>query len=59
MLAIQEVRKKGIRVFGSVVDDYENVREIYGRDFSFDCRKDESLSKEFQKLIKKCCLLRG
>lgn len=59
MLAIKEARRKGIRVFGSVVDDYENVREIYGKDFSFDCREDESLSKEFQKLIKKYCLLRG
>lgn len=59
MLAIKEARRKGLRVFGAVVDDYENVSEIYGKDYSFDCRKDESLSKELQKLIKKYCLLKG
>lgn len=59
MLAIKEARRKGLRIFGAVVDDYENVSEIYGKDYSFDCREDKSLSREFQKLIKKYCLLKG
>ena len=37
MLAIKEARRKGLRIFGAVVDDYENVSEIYGKDYSFDC----------------------
>lgn len=57
-LAIANYRKKNINVFGAVVDQYEQVAEIYGKDYVFDCRSDGALEKELVKIIKKFVLLR-
>ena len=57
-LAVSNYRKKNINVFGAVVDQFEQVAEIYGKDYVFDCRSDGALEKELVKIIKKFVLLR-
>lgn len=57
MKAIAYYRKKNIKIFGTILDDYKNVSEIYGPNYSFDCRKEDSLQKELIKLVKKYVLI--
>jgi len=56
-LAIENYRKKNIKVFGAVVDQFEQVANIYGNDYVFDCRSEGSLEKELVKIIKRFVLL--
>ena len=56
--AVANYRKKNINILGAVVDQFEQVAEIYGKDYVFDCRSDGSLEKELVKIIKKFVLLR-
>lgn len=55
-LAIAKYRKKGVRVFGAVVDDYEDIKDIYSEEFCFDCRTYTELEKQLVKLIKRFVL---
>ena len=57
MKAIAKYRKKGIKIFGAVVDDWEQVSRLYGDNFSFDCREYSQLEKQLLRLIKKYCLI--
>lgn len=57
-LAANYYRKKGIDVFGAIVDDAKTVMEIYGPEYCFDCTKDGELEKQLVKLIKKYVLMR-
>lgn len=54
-LAINKYRKKGVKIFGAIIDDYDRVAKIYG-EYSFDCRDEEKLQANLIKLIKKYIL---
>lgn len=54
--AIKQARKKDIKVFGAIVDEFDAVSEIYGKEYSFDCREEDVLQKELLKLVKKYVL---
>lgn len=51
---INYLRKKGLKVFGAIVDSFESVAELYGDNYSFDCQ--ENLDKNLIKLIKRYCV---
>lgn len=57
-LAVEYYRKKGIKVFGAVVDEWESVSQIYGQEYSFDARENGALEQTFAKLVKRFCLIR-
>ncbi|MBR0420247.1 MAG: hypothetical protein IJI66_13890 [Erysipelotrichaceae bacterium] len=57
MGAVAKYRKKDIKIFGTILDDYDDVAQIYGPNYSFDCRNGDSLQKELIKLIKKYVLI--
>lgn len=57
-LAVEHYRKKHIRVFGAIVDDYDKVAEIYGKDYAFDCRDSGKLEADLTKLVKRYVLAR-
>lgn len=52
-LAVENYRKKGVKVFGAVVDCFELVSNIYGSEYSFDARGQEALSKTLTQIVKK------
>ena len=52
-LAIKTYRKKGINVFGAVVDDFEDVSRLYGEEYSFDCTDGAKLERQLIRLVKK------
>ena len=56
ILAVQKYRKAGIRIFGAVLDDYEDVREIYDERYCFDCTEYGELQKSLMRIIKKYVL---
>lgn len=56
MMSIKACRKKNIKVFGAVVDQWETVSELYRQEYSFDCRENGVLEQQFIKLIKKYCV---
>lgn len=51
---INTLRKKGLKVFGAIVDSFKSVAELYGDNYSFDCQ--ENLDKNLIKLIKRYCV---
>ena len=57
--AVEKYRSKSIKVFGAVVDQFEQVSSIYGQDYAFDCRDNGALEKELIKLIKRYVLMRN
>lgn len=57
-LAAEHYRKKGIEVFGAIVDNVEPVSRLYGKDYCFDCTSPGELEKQFIKLIKKYVLMK-
>lgn len=57
-LAIAKYRKKGIKVFGAIVDSVELVQNIYSPEYSFDCTSNLALEQQLVKLIKKYCLIK-
>ena len=58
-LAAQHYRKKGVEVFGAVLDEVMNVSQLYGEDYCFDCRSDGELERQLVRLIKKYVLMKG
>ena len=55
-LAIEKYRKKGVHIFGAVIDEFENVEKIYGKEFSFDCREDRELERNVMRIVKRYVL---
>ncbi len=55
-MAIEKYRKRGVRIFGAVVDEFENVSGIYGNEFSFDCTEDTALEKNLIRIVKQYVL---
>ena len=53
MLAIKHYRKKGINVFGAVVDEWENVSRLYGEQYAFDCQDGKELERQLIRLVKR------
>lgn len=51
-IAIKTYRRKGINIFGAVVDDFEDVSRLYGEEYSFEC-SDGKLERELLRLVKK------
>lgn len=58
-LAAKYYRKKGVEVFGAILDDVDSVSNIYGKDYCFDCRNDGELERQLVRLIKKYVLMKG
>lgn len=58
-LAAQHYRKKGVEVFGAVLDEVKKVSQLYGEDYCFDCRSDGELERQLVRLIKKYVLMKG
>ena len=56
MKAIEKYRKKDVKIFGAIVDTYEQVSKLYGSNYCFDCREFDTLQKEMCKLVKKYVL---
>ena len=54
--AIEKYRKKGVRIFGAVIDEYEKVEKIYGKEFSFDCHEDRELERNVMRIVKRYVL---
>ena len=54
--AIKQARKKDIKVFGAIIDEYESVAKLYGDKYSFDCRDEGALQKELIRITKKYIL---
>ena len=52
-IAIKTYRKKGINIFGAVVDDWEDVSRLYGEEYSFECMDGEKLERQLIRLVKK------
>lgn len=52
-LAVKHYRKKGINVFGAVVDEWENVSRLYGEQYAFDCKDGKELEKQLIRLVKR------
>ena len=52
-MAAQYYRKKGISVFGAVVDEWELVSRLYGEQYSFDCREGKELERQLIRLVKR------
>ena len=52
-MAVNYYRKKGINVFGAVVDEWELVSRLYGEQYSFDCRNGQELERQLIRLVKK------
>ncbi len=52
-MAAQFYRRKGINVFGAVVDDWELVSRLYGEQYSFDCREGKELERQLIRLVKR------
>ena len=52
-MAVNYYRKKGVNVFGAVVDEYDEVSRLYGGQYSFDCRTGQELEHQLIRLIKK------
>ena len=50
---VEYYRKKGIKVFAAIIDDYEYIEKIYGEQFAFDCTNYQKLEVQFVKLIKR------
>jgi len=57
--AVRKYRKKGINIYGAVVDDFKLVSELYGEDSAFDCKKEGALETELIKIIKKYVLMKN
>lgn len=55
-IAIKSYRKKGVKIFGAVVDTWNSVSELYGNEYAFDCREKGALEAQFLRLIKKYCI---
>jgi nitric oxide reductase activation protein len=53
MMAVAHYRKKGINVFGAVVDEWERVSRLYGDQYSFDCRENGELERQLIRLVKR------
>lgn len=58
-LAAKHYRKKGVEVFGAILDEVETVSSIYGKEYCFDCRTDGELERQLIRLIKKYVLMKG
>ena len=52
-IAIKTYRRKGINVFGAVVDSFEDVSRLYGEEYSFDCTDGAKLERQLIRLVKK------
>ncbi len=52
-VAVKTYRKKGINVFGAVVDEWESVSRLYGEEYSFDCTDGTKLQQQLIRLVKK------
>lgn len=50
---VEYYRKKGIKVFAAIIDDYEYIEKIYSEQFAFDCTNYQKLEVQFVKLIKR------
>ena len=55
-LAIEKYRKKGLKIFGAILDQFSDVQELYGQKYCFDCRNANSLETELTQLIKRYVL---
>lgn len=54
--AIEKYRKKGIRIFGAVLEDFDNIGAIYGKQYAFNCQSGETLQTELCKIVKRYVL---
>ena len=52
-LAVKHYRKKGINVFGAVIDEWENVSRLYGEQYAFDCQDGRELERQLIRLVKR------
>ncbi len=52
-LAVKHYRKKGINVFGAVVDEWEKVSSLYGEQYAFDCKDGKELERQLIRLVKR------
>lgn len=50
---VEYYRKKEIKVFAAIIDDYEYIEKIYSEQFAFDCTNYQKLEVQFVKLIKR------
>ena len=53
VLAIKQYRKKGINIFGAVVDEWEKVSHLYGEQYAFDCKDGKELERQLIRLVKR------
>lgn len=56
-LAVDYYRRKGLIIFGAVIDNFDKIKKLYGDSYCFDCKDDGALEKELVKLIKKYVLV--
>ena len=52
-LAIKHYRKKGVNVFGAIVDSFSSVSTLYGEEFCFDCSEGRELERQLCRLVKR------
>ena len=58
-LAVDYYRRKGLIIFGAVIDNFDKIKKLYGDSYCFDCKDDGALEKELVKLIKKYVLIKN
>lgn len=56
VLAVERYRRAGIRIFGAVIDKYNDVKEIYGENYCFECSENGSLQRSLMKIVKRYVL---